>query len=538
MSLDGWSRRSLLGVGLASSAAALVAGCAPARNLGSQPSSPTAPVAAKPAHIPFDGPKPDLAGDTAIGVPNGYLSYPDPAPSTGRVPLKLSAPVEFMVQSTPSATPRTRNERWKAVERDLGTELRVTGADSTQYTAKFQTAVGGDTLSEITQVPAVPQLPQVLERMFTDLTPYLSGDNIQKYPSLANLPSATWDMCMVNGRIWGLTNARIVAGTVLMTRGDLLEARGIPQMPTLASGEDFLDLCTELTDRSQGVFAIGQVPQNWTLPVILESLGAPNGWRVDNGQWTSAYEDPAYERALEIVTTMWSSGVIHPNSFTDLSSTQSWFEVGTTALFAQNFASWVAQWSLKPFPVGVVKMPKWDGGGLAPKHLGAPGYADFVGLRKTNDEHRIDELLRVADYLASPFGTAEYLSLWYGVEGRQYTLSNHQVSLIPDAPNETVSGLSYFGGTSAINLYSPSAPDRARVWFDYCRDVIPDGVKNPSIGRFSDTKVTKGAVADRKLNDLMSDIIQGRTSLSQWAPAVRRWKTDAGDAIAHELAAQ
>lgn len=549
MTTSSFSRRTLLGTGLAAGAGLALAACqpggpgtAPSQNPGSQA------AAVRPSYIPFDGPKPDLVGDGTKGVPNGFLTYPDPPPSTGRTPLTLSKPIEMHVQSIPSPTPRERNEWWKLLEKDLGTQLSVSGTDSTQYQAKFQTMVAGNTLAEITQITSVPQLPKVLESMFTDLTPYLSGDNVKKYPNLANMPSAAWDMCMIGGKIWGLTNPRIVAGSVLMTRGDVLESKGIKLMPELSSGEDFLDLCKELTDKSKNTFAIGQVPQNWTVPLILESLGAPNVWNIDaSGNWTSAYEHPAYEKALEIVAKMWTDGLIHPNSYTDLSSTAIWFTGGATNMFAQNFASWMsyasgaitnANTNSGTFPVGAVVMPKWDGGGKAAKHLGVPGYADIVGIKKMDDEKRIDELLRVGDYLASPFGTQEYLNLWYGVRDRQYKLAGGQVERIKGAPTETISGPSYYGGMSAVSLYAPGKQDIGKMLFQYCQDMIPSGVKNPAYGRFSDTNVSKGSAATRKLNDLMAGIIQGRAKLTDWAAGVKAWKTEAGDAIAREYADQ
>jgi len=551
MTTSSFTRRTLLGAGLAAGAGLALSACTTGGETpGGVPSENPASQAAavRPNYIPFDGPKPDLLGDGATGVPNGFLSYHDPPPSTGRVPLNLSKPVEMHVQSIPSATPRDRNQWWKLLEKDLGNELSVVGTDSTQYKAKFQTLIAGNTLSEITQITSVPQLPQVLEKLFTDLTPFLSGDNIKKYPNLANMPAAAWDMCMIGGKIWGLTNPRIVAGSVLMTRGDVLESKGIDLMPDLSDGQDFLDLCKELTDKSKGVFAIGQVPQNWTVPLILESLGAPNGWSVDaSGNWTSAYEDPTYEKALEIVTQMWKDGVIHPNSYTDLSSTAVWFTGGATNMFAQNFASWMsyasgaitnANTDSGSFPVGAVVMPKWDGGGKAAKHLGVPGYADIVGIKKMDDEARIDELLRVGDYLASPFGTQEYLNLWYGVKGRQYNLAKGQIELIADRPNESISGPSYFGGMSAVSLYAPNKEDVGRRLFQYAQDMIPTGTKNPSYGKFSDTLVSKGATAAVKLNDLMAGIIQGRNKLTEWAAGVKTWKEEAGDAIAREYAAQ
>jgi len=547
MSAAGITRRQLIarGVGLSAAAGAtmLAAGCRPGEPVdgpgsttGSS-STGTARVGIRPSYVPFDGPVPDLPGDATIGVPHGFLKYPDPAASTGRVPLNLSAPVEFMVQGVPPGVPAERNARWKQMEADLGTSFRINAVDSTQYTAKFQTAIAGNALAEITQITAVPQLPKVLESMFTDLTPYLSGDNVKKYPNLANMPSAAWDVCTVDGRIWGLTNPRVIAGTVLMTRGDILQQKGIDTMPSLGSGEDFLDLCREVTDASNGIFAIGQLPQNWTVPVIVEALGGPNAWQVENGTWISAYESPEYERALEIVTAMFAERLIHPNSYSDVSSSVGWFDQGVTALFAQNFSAWHTRAGRAAFPCGAVVMPKWDGGGVARKHLGPPGYVDVVGLRRTDDAARIEELLRVGDYLASPFGTSEYSFLNYGIRDRHYTVTDGQIALIPDAPIEGFSGPAYFGNMGSVNIYAPNRPEATKLVHDYCRTMIPDGVANPVYGKFSETAVSKQAAADRVLNDVMAGIIQGRQSLSTWAAAVQAWKQQAGDAMAREYAA-
>lgn len=540
------ARRSLLGGGVALGATAALAGCRTDNNGGGGGGDSSPPVdvsTVRPQYIPFDGPEPDLVGDGEIGVPNGYLSYPDPPPSTGTVPLELSKPVEMMVQGIASSTPHARNQWWQAWDRDLGVELSINSVDSTQYTAKFQTATAGETFAELTQWVTVPQLPALLESRFTDLTPYLSGDNVAKYPHLAAHPSAAWDMCIVNGKIWGVTNPRIVAGTVGMTRGDILADKGIDQIPDLSDGEAFLDLCREITDRSAGIFAIGQIPQNWTLPMILESLGGVNGWKVESdGTWVSRYETPEFERALEIVTGMYAEGLFHPNSYSDLSSTAVWFDGGATAIFAQNYASWQtrAGTDAKPYdyPCGVVKMPKWEGGGLAAKHLGVPGYGAPVGLAKTDDEARIDELLRVMDYFASPFGTQEFLTVNFGVQDRQFTLKDGQVTPLVDAPDERVQGPAYAGATNAVNIYAPGNPDATQLLFDYCAEMIPTGVADPSIGVFSDTAGSAGATADKKLNDHMGDIIQDRASLTTWADAVADWKKSAGDAMAQEYAEQ
>lgn len=534
------SRRSLLGIGAGLGVGIGLAGC----ETGPQPSGNTVTAPSnidevRPGYFPYDGPAPDLKGDAAAGVPDGYLTFPDPPATTGQVPLGLSAPVEFLVQGRAPGTPSGRNEWWKKWQADLGTEFSVLALDSTQYTAKFQTSIAGDLLGDLTQFVSVPQLPKVLESAFTDLTPVLSGDNIKKYPHLANIPSAAWDMCMIGGKVWGVTNPRIVAGSVLMTQGDLLEPKGIDILPDLADGEAFLDLCREVTDPATGTFAIGQQPHLWTVPLVLESLGGTNGWKVDGGTWTSAYEDPAFERALEIVTTMWSEKLIHPNSYSDLSSTATWFDGGTTALFAQNIASWQNRAASAPFPVGVAVMPKWDGGGKAPKHLGVPGYNAPVGIKKMDDENRIDELLRVMDYIASPFGTEEYLTVNYGVKDRQWRIVDGQVVLDQDQfTTERFTGPAYAGSMANVSLYTPGSSDATEMIFKYLQQVIPTGVRNPEYGKFSDTNVSKGANALRNLNDLMANIIQGRAKLSEWADGVKAWKADAGDAIAREYEEQ
>lgn len=535
------TRRSILGAGLFIGAGAATAACAPGGPPTGSGESGGRSAAQPPTFVPFPGlPKPDLVGDSTKGVPHGYLSYPDPPVKGGRVPLGVGAPLGVLIQGKMPSVSREQNQWWSKWEADLGTTLDITATDSTQYTPKFQTAVAGNQIRDITQVVNVPQLPGVLEKFFTDLTPFLSGENVKKYPGLANIPPDTWKLSTIRGKIWGVTSPWTPGGQILMSRGDLLAGKGIDKVPSLADGEAFLDMCREVTDRKNGVFAIGQIVHNWIVPILVEAMGGPNSWKVEGGNWTSALESPEWLSALETASKMWAEGLFHPNSYSDLSSTPLWFDSGATVLWAQNFSSWTRRLGNAPYPLGAVAMPRWNGGGAAAKHLGPAGYASFIGIKKTDDTKRIEDILRVFDFVATPFGTEEYLTVNVGVRGHQYELTNGQVKLNKDkaATGETVPGMLYAGSNANSVLYSSTGTETTKMAFDYCQQHLPSGIPDPSQGRFSETGLTKGASARAKLNDLMGNIIQGRAKLSEWEAGVKAWKVAAGDAIAREYAEQ
>lgn len=528
-------RRTLMATATAATAALTLAGCSVS---DAQPPT-TEPEAggALPNFFAYDGPKPDLLGDAETGVPDGYLSYPDPPVRVIEQSLGLSAPVTVLTQGSTPGVPPSRNQWFRKMAEDLGVELDVVIVQSSEYAAKLQTSIAGNALSDITLYSTVPELPAVLDRMFTDLTPYLAGDEVQKYPALAAIPTAAWRAASVNGRVFGIPQARVPAGMVLMTNGDILEQRGIDAFPELGSGVDFLDLCREVSDPGDGRFAVGQLPGSWTMPLILEALGAPNGWRIEDAGWVSTYETPEYEQALEIVSSMVKEGLFHPNSQVDnTNQMHEWFRAGTTAMFAQNFANWQQKSIELDTTVGAVRMPQWDGGGLADKHLGPSAYSAPAGIRKMDDQARVDEILQVANYLCSPFGTQEYLTANYGIAGRQFDLKDGHVVLREDGPKEHVPGLTYVGSALQRVLYVPNRPDVTETLQSYCAEVVPTGNDDPSRGLFSETDLTKGAVARRILIDAQNGILQGRAGVATWKDAVAAWKRSAGDAVAQELA--
>lgn len=63
--------------------------------------------------------------------------------------------------------------------------------------------------------------------------------------------------------------------------------------------------------------------------------------------------------------------------------------------------------------------PGFDGG--APVIATSGGWWGFVTATATASGERLEELLRVMDYFAAPFGSIEYTFLNYGIEGRHFT---------------------------------------------------------------------------------------------------------------------
>lgn len=524
------SRREFLaGTGLALGGLALT-GCSSGKNTAAPNKHPVKP----PMHVAYAAAPPDLPS-AAHGVPAAYYHYPaDPKTFSDKKP-GTGGSVSFMLQADEVTKPKSSNRWWQALDSAVGVDLKVGTTPSADYTQKFQVAVAGGNLPDVVQVVTVANMPQVLEKEFADLSDYLSGDKIKEYPGLASIPPEAWQIPMVNGRIWGIPQARPGAGTIASTRGDLLKKFGLDtNSPQPKDGQEFFDLCKELSDRKRGKYAIGEQPNTWILNAVLEMMGAPNGWRAQGGNFTSVIESDEMKAALEQVTKLWQAGYVHPDSFTNPGENFTWWSGGITSIYFQSIAGWPNYAKSYPgWDIGVITLPKWDGGGLAPKALGVAGYGAYAGLKKAGPG-RVKDLLRILDYFAAPFGTKEYLLMNYGVAGADYTLKGTDPVPTKSATSEYPQGLLYCGSQEYVNLYVPGNSAVVKAEHDYLATVMPTGVSNPTWGLYSETAATKGATAGTNVLNAQSDIIQGRRNLSEWDQIVKTWRQQAGDAMRKE----
>src|SRR5699024_7681879 len=132
------------------------------------------------------------------------------------------------------------------------------------YTSKFQVTMASGDLPDLAIVIHVPGLPQLLEKNFTDLTDVPGGDGVKKYPGLANIPNSAWQLCTVNGRLWGVTRPQPPTGWVINYRSDVIEKRGLTEADLAPqSGDEFLELMKALTDKDNNLFAMGADPTSW-----------------------------------------------------------------------------------------------------------------------------------------------------------------------------------------------------------------------------------------------------------------------------------
>ncbi|HIT74741.1 MAG TPA: hypothetical protein IAA98_04070, partial [Candidatus Avipropionibacterium avicola] len=350
---------------------------------------------------------------------------------------------------------------------------------------------------------------------------------------LASIPTTAWQAAMVNGTLWGVPQARPPAGSIMSTRGDLLSEKGIDKNQSPADGAELLALMEELTDRKEGVFAMGADPVSWLMSIILEMVDAPKGWLEEGGKFTNAIETENYKEAIVHTKEFWDAGVLHPNSFSDPGSNSTWWQGGVTQVYIQGFTNWLYFTQRQPqFDLGLIEIPLWDGGGAAPKHQSASAYGAYAAITQQDSTERVEEILRVLDYLAAPYGSEEYLRANYGVEGEHYNMEDG-VPISTDRIVDDPRVLTYFGSQALADLTGPR--DLVDLESEYLHRIMPTSKADPSIGLYSDTASSKGAAFNRKQIDVISEIIQGRRELSEFDDLVSEYQNGIGKKIKAEL---
>ncbi|MFW6597787.1 extracellular solute-binding protein [Propionibacteriaceae bacterium Y2011] len=487
-----------------------------------------------PTFVPYADVTPDLPG-TAEGVAPVFYNFPSPPSERPGFPLPGGEPFTALMQSLPPEMPPEQNENYKKFAEDIGTTFEVIPGTYVNYTEKFQVTMAGGDIPDLVQLIAVPEYPKLLETYFTDLTDILGGDGVKDYPGLANIPTPTWKISTINGRIWGIAQPRPPAGVTVNYRGDIFEERGVDPNVTVANGEEYIELLKSLTNKDKNEFAMGADPVGWLLRTTQTMCGTPNGWKEEGGVFTHEYETEEYEMALTKAAEIIAAGCLHPNSFSDTASNSAWYKSGVSAMYVQSFVGWGGNERSNPeWKSGNLELPKWDGGGMAPIRKSVAGYYAPIGIKKTDDDARVEQLLRIADYIASPFGTSQYLQVNYGNEGYSWEYEGPNPKKITDSP--AIVPLTYNGGNSGAILFGQGVEESVQKQHDYLSRAIPAGKDDASEGLYSETFNSEGAKLTSASKDVMRGVLQGTMGMDAWRGFVKEWQDKVGNKSREEYA--
>jgi putative aldouronate transport system substrate-binding protein len=503
-----------------------------------------------PTYVPFSGAPPDYPGTPDGRTPPGYATYPRAPVKTVPQPFGQGGEVNAMMYTTQAPpTPMDSNAAWKQVNKEMGLSVTFPIVAAADYPTKLSTTIASGQIPELLSLGqgtgnTVASLPAFLSSACMDLTPFLAGDLASDYPNLAALPPYAWRNCVFSNRLYAVPTVRgSITGSILFGRGRLLSQAG--SGTTFSNADDFFRVMRQVSSpgKQWGLGATAtSVPVNGIptiLSYFLESFGVPNVWRESGGKLTKDWETEEFKSAVAFLRSLWDAGVINPNAPTaTITQSSQDFYSGKSVLWGNSFTIGDVVWNRAtasdPDADLHALAPFSHDGTTAPVHHLGPGAALITVVKKTTPE-RTKELLRVLNYLAAPFGSAEYLLIWYGVEGTNFRFdANGNPQVIDSGATDLFIPWPNLASPPAV-LYSATSPDYPRVMAKDAAAIQALGIQNSTVGLYSATNARQGGTLAQSVADGLTSIIYGREPIDTFDGLVRDWRANGGDTIRAEF---
>ncbi|MEV4315050.1 hypothetical protein [Actinocrispum sp. NPDC049592] len=536
------NRRSFLSASLVGVAAMspLLAACGsgPAQKTGANTESGL--QAALPAYAPSSPVTPDIPsvpGGPDIMTDPGFLTYPaNPVATVPGVPGRGGS--YSAVTPLWGTVPPAGNAFYQAMNKALGVELTMKPADGNNYNTIIPTMTAAKKLPDWIQLPSWWNsnfnVGGLAGTQLADLTPYLAGDKIKKYPNLAAIPTGAWRAGAWGDKLYGIPSfsSSIALAGVVFFRRDIFDAKGITA-DQVRSADDLMNLGKELTDAKAGVWAFDDV---WTY--LYPAWGLPNKWAVDNGKLVHKYELPQFLDALDWHNKLAANGYLHPDGMAgDKSNANTRFYAGKTLITGDGTGAWnLADYqsgtaATASFRRGAFNVISADGKATPQLFLG-PSTSELSYLNGNLKPEQIEELLAVANYLAAPYGSAEYTMVNFGVEGLHYTRQN-------GVPTATDAGKKEVQAQTFPFLASPRAvisnPGGDVVTKDYAawQAANAKSLYKPVFWNMNISMPQSVATADaaQPVEDAIKDCYHGKKKVADVQSAIATWKSSGGDKL-------
>ena len=484
------------------------------------------------------------------GVPDAYLTMPAPAASYDGVPGSGGTVRTFSISYNPPPPGRDENQFWQELERRLGVTWQPDLTPQPSFGEKSAALIAGGDLPDLYNLNpgqnAAQQYQAMAQGAFLDLTPYVTGDAVQAYPNLAAFPAYIWENVKFQGKILGVPKPLWRNGNLAFYRGDWAQTVGIEaptdpqQVHDLLVGFSTGDPDGNGNQDTWGTGRFGGGWDGWDNRLVFPMFGTPNNWRLnDDGTLTHMIETEEYRQGLEFLRQLYADGGFHPDSagmtFTDA---QNNFVSGKTGLHTEGFLSFFGignvtyrMQELNPAAQTVGLIPPGPNAAI----INETGFFGSVAIPASvgQDEERVAELLRILDYLASPFGSEEYNFLNYGLEGVHHEIQPSGARVINDRGRAEKSDLVGFMGGQAVYYYPEDPPLAERIQ-QIALQALPLGVDDPTLVLYSESNISEGAQLSQLGLDRTTAIITGREAMESFDAAVEEWRSRGGDRIREE----
>ncbi len=525
-------------------AAPLIAGCESSSSKA--PGSTSAGDLAKviPSYLPNTSVKPDLPSVTgasgAVSDP-GFLAYPaSPVKTVTGIPGKGGS-YTTMTPLWGSIPPSSGNGYYDAVNKALGATLKIQPADGNNYGNALPPLFASDKLPDWINIPGWNtnnlSFGEAVEAKFADLTPYLAGDKAKEYPNLANVAQGAWRCGVWNGKLFGIpiypSNA-VFAG-VYFYRADVFDAHGI-KGSDIKTTADLEALGAQLTSQSAGVWAFDDL-FGTDASYACNLFHFPSKWGLsDNGKLLHKYESPGIVEALNWHAKQVKAGYMHPDAVAaNNQNGKQRFWSGKSLICADGTGAWDGDDAKS----GTAANPSYrrlafslltsDAAKKASIELGN-GASMFSYLNKRLTADQVKECLAIANFLAAPYGSAEWLLVNFGTDGVEYQMTAGNPVLNDKGSKEVATSFQF--------LATPPSPTTVKSGFvqvakDYCAwqgEAVKSAVK-PLFYGMNVTEPAQYSSIGQAVVDTIADVKVGRKPISAYTDAVKTWQAQGGNAL-------
>jgi putative aldouronate transport system substrate-binding protein len=539
------SRRGFLtaaaGTAGAVAAAPLLSACGTGAAITAGSTSANALAKILPAYTPFAGGiKPDYP--SIDGSEPGYLSYPTALVHTvSETPG--SGSTYTAIAPDWGAIPRTSgNTYYQALNAALGANMQWQPTNGNTITTTLPTLFAGNQLPDWIEVPTWAEPPgfgQAVQTKLADLTSYLSGDKIKDYPNLAAIFSNGWQQGIWNNKIVGIPTVTVGFGTgvFLYYRADILDKLGIGT-PSVNSLSDLYDLGKEINDPTAKRWAFEDIWQFMPYPYGT-AFALPTVWTTNSkGDLITTFETEEIIEAMNWQATLFKAGMVNPEAVAgNTGQAKQRFWSGQSVITSDGSGAWNYQDAIS----GSASDKKYQrlafdfftADGTGTPHLSLAPPTEYVSyLSNSLKPDQIKELLRIANYLAAPFGSYEYTLVNYGAATTDYTMGtdgpvltatgnkdvDSTVPILLSSPNNMISNPGYPAITTASAQFEQRNAKYGYKPLFYAMNVT---VPNDLVSANTFTPFTQ-------TDYIMYEVVRGRSSIADYQSTVKSWLSSGG----------